>query len=55
MVNNDKVWRWDDSKAVRTSSLEAQESMDALLMKAAGVDDPDEAVTVLMGKTYGNR
>ncbi|MCI2148534.1 hypothetical protein [Bifidobacterium crudilactis] len=50
MANDDNVWRWDDSKAVRTSGAEAQARMDALLMKAAGTDDPDDAVSVLLGR-----
>jgi hypothetical protein len=49
MVNNNE-WQWDESQAVESSGEQAQAEMDALLMKAAGTDDPDEAVSVLLGR-----
>jgi hypothetical protein len=50
MANDDRVWRWDDAKAEASTGAEAQARMDALLMKAADTDDPDDAVSVLLGR-----
>lgn len=50
MTNNDRVWRWDAAKAKASSGAQAQAEMDALLMRAAGTDDPDDAVSVLLGR-----
>lgn len=52
MANNDRIWRWDDAKAKASTGAQAQAEMDALLMKAAGTDDPDDAVSVLLGRPH---
>ena len=50
MANDDKVFRWDDVKAQASTGAQAQAEMDTLLMKAAGTGDPDDAVSVLLGR-----
>ncbi|KAE8126749.1 hypothetical protein [Bifidobacterium tibiigranuli] len=49
-MNDDNIWRWDDTKAVDSEGEQAQKEMDALLMRATGARDPDEAVNMLLGR-----
>ena len=50
VVNNDREWRWDQTKAKTFEGEDAAKAGRAFLMKAAGVDNINDAVRVLRGR-----